>query len=232
VAAPRGEVRFTSARAERPPPGRRSRGEATAHLRLRGEVRCQCATSRRYSGSPPLARRGRCLEQRAQPLCRLTSAHAERATGPGSVRDHRPVHLRSREEDASRHAKQARDDGLTSARAERTPAAGRRRPGTSADLRSRGEDCNGACPDCPYDGSPPLARRGLVRLGLGQAGERLTSARADGTRRRSLPTAGSSAHLRSRGEDCRIGSNGNRACGSPPLAQRRRRPHDPHRHQY
>ncbi len=75
----------------------------------------------------------------------------------------------------------------------------------------------------PSVGSPPLARRALGRVDVGLCRERLTSARAESTRRSPAGLPGGAAHLRSRGEHCAAGTSPPHTDGSPPLARRARR---------
>ncbi|RLV64264.1 hypothetical protein STAN_7084 [Streptomyces sp. CBMAI 2042] len=123
------------------------------------------------------------------------------------------------------HHAQAREphDRLTSARAEST------RPGRSlpspraALLRSRGEHIRPRRLGMAHPGSPPLARRALLRNGIDRVDDRLTSARAESTTGPCSTPYGSRAHLRSRGEHAEAPDHAVVGGGSPPLARRARR---------
>ncbi len=70
---------------------------------------------------------------------------------------------------------------LTSARAESTLRSGSMVTSPSAHLRSRGEHAAWSRASPCGSGSPPLARRARVDVGVVLLAERLTSARAEST---------------------------------------------------
>ncbi len=90
----------------------------------------------------------------------------------------------------------------------------------AAHLRSRGEHrpTNPARAVCV--GSPPLARRALLRDDVLRPLERLTSARAESTVDIKAFLSQVPAHLRSRGEHRTADSHAVPFAGSPPLARR------------
>jgi hypothetical protein len=88
-------------------------------------------------------------------------------------------------------------------------------------LRSRGEDSGKTSRASVYSDSPPLARRRQIGKPFLGFGRRLTSARAEKTRRGQAAGSPVPTHLRSRGEDG--SSEAIVPChdDSPPLARRR-----------
>ncbi len=209
-------------------------------LRSRGEHVTADPAPELAIGSPPLARRALNIRFLHETEARLTSARAESTAVLDAWDEHVPAHLRSRGEHRScRRRDRARDGSpplarrappqmarprphrrLTSARAESTTPEP---PGVAAGpahLRSRGEHQSGCTSQARQVGSPPLARRAR-RPGRGRVRvPRLTSARAESTRRQPWPARGPAAHLRSRGEHTNLKGSPAFENGSPPLARR------------
>ncbi len=238
--AGRAAGRLTSARAESTSPRPLRPGRRSAHLRSRGEHGHQTATDATAVGPPPLARRAHGRHRRPARLPRLISARAESTAWAPLPPTGSPAHLRSRGEHAPSGAATPPGDGspplarrarsecvrlgldlrLTSARAESTTRRPARLTRTAAHLRSRGEHEGTHAWDDRGDGSPPLARRARDLDRVAPARDRLTSACAERTRRATTSCAGTTAYLRSRGQDPRCPPMRNCAIGSPPLARR------------
>ncbi len=177
----RAQPRLTSARAERTTARSIEADALAAHLRSRGEDPFRSPVQHVGRGSPPLARRGPPSLPAVRRRPRLTSARAERT---GSAARRGPAisaHLRSRGEDPSGPCSRLTACWLTSARAERTSSASAPSRRWSAHLRSRGEDVHRLDEVMRFNGSPPLARRGLIRRGAAGPRLGLTSARAERT---------------------------------------------------
>ncbi len=171
---------------------------------------------------------------------RNTSARAE-STVPGSIFPSGATeHLRSRGEHIPHGSGRAGAAGTpplarrarhpprrwsagprnTSARAESTGCTATS-PGHRAEhLRSRGEHTSTTAAQQPHLGTPPLARRALLSLYGHRSEHRNTSARAESTGRCVRGRAGTSEHLRSRGEHGGARPSSRRAAGTPPLARR------------
>ncbi len=183
--------------------GRLRKYRGTVHLRSRGEHRRAALSSASAAGSPPLARRAPLNRTGPISLRRFTSARAEstRSTcGPGPAA---AVHLRSRGEHDSLDGTKAIGSGspplarraqdppqsaapgrrFTSARAESTPSARGPARQVAVHLRSRGEHGTPRRRSRAVLGSPPLARRALVRAAPVPFCGRFTSARAESTLR-------------------------------------------------
>ncbi len=236
--------RLTSARAESTQSRTRPEQPPEAHLRSRGEHTARAAACAANNGSPPLARRARHEQHPRARRRRLTSARAE-STCPLPCQPGRAAaHLRSRGEHervfglsatragspplARRAPHRARQEQgvlrLTSARAESTAPPSTPGSRTAAHLRSRGEHGSHLRGVGTLNGSPPLARRARRTQRQRPIGRRLTSARAESTRRRSRSWPRPAAHLRSRGEHVRAQRHLHACGGSPPLARRARLP--------
>ncbi len=111
---------------------------------------------------------------------------------------------------------------FTSACAERTARVHAGVPHFPVHLRLRGEDAKARFAQGVLDGSPPPARRGLLRDGELLAPRRFTSACAERTPRPGSRKVSSTVHLRLRGEDGPPRRRVSRAFGSPPPARRGR----------
>ncbi len=211
--------RLTSARAESTCGRATTRPRRAAHLRSRRARPCRNSPRRRAglisaraesTGRGPRSRgmRPAHLRSRGEHWPRSTSVHFSDGSPPLARRAHRREHR-------SEHPVR-----LTSARAESTRKPPSVPTSGAAHLRSRGEHVVSRWEGAAVGGSPSLARRVLhvLRLELGQP--RLTSARAESTRRRRRRRWSASAHLRSRGEHALSRAGWARRSGSPPLARR------------
>ncbi len=190
--------------------------------------------------SPPHARRGLRGKLRHRQVERVTSACAERTTDSTSCTGLTTAHLRARGEDHAPFVASAAVSGspplarrahmavradrdrvrLTSACADRTSAASPRAMSPTAHLRTRGEYvCRTDRHHC-HVGLPRLAQRARRPQCHRGPNHRFTSARAERTCGRATSSTTKSAHLRSRGEDTKMGWPVVSVAGSPPLARR------------
>ena len=157
---------------------RRPRPRQRAHPRSRGENRWRACTQSGASGSSPLTRGKRFVDDVFDAQDRLIPAHAGKTASPQAHAQTHEAHPRSRgENEALRASSDAlmgsspltrgkhrrvgdphQPLGLIPAHAGKTPGRPRRPTLGAAHPRSRGENARANDPACPRRGSSPLTR--------------------------------------------------------------------------
>ena len=190
-------------------------------------------------GSSPLTRGKLSEEMGRAPHRGLIPAHAGKTLPSCSTRSHWRAHPRSRGENCARSSSllsrlgsspltrgkpgvgdnRRNVDGLIPAHAGKTARPGEYGHGAEAHPRSRGENAQGHILTRSFEGSSPLTRGKLERLGGDGLGGGLIPAHAGKTRGRSPRPRPWRAHPRSRGENMQAAMQLTRDNGSSPLTR-------------